>query len=126
MTLTIEIKDRWRSFSCAEICVSCTFFLVIINCPPNMCILHIYRRNNMRKPVDVLICGAGAAGLTLAIELARRGVRFALIDKLASPFLGSRGKGIQPRTQEVFEDLGILDRAMAAGGIYPTIRKYSN
>src|SRR5690606_8767581 len=91
-----------------------------------MCILHIYRRNNMREPVDVLICGAGAAGLTLAIELARRGVRFALIEKLASPFLGSRGKGIQPRTQEVFEDLGILDRAMAAGGIYPTIRKYSN
>ena len=80
----------------------------------------------MREPVDVLICGAGAAGLTLAIELARRGVRFALIEKLASPFLGSRGKGIQPRTQEVFEDLGILDRAMAAGGIYPTIRKYSN
>ena len=80
----------------------------------------------MRKPVDVLICGAGAAGLTLAIELARRGVRFALIEKLPSPFLGSRGKGIQPRTQEVFEDLGILDRAMAAGGIYPTIRKYSN
>lgn len=79
----------------------------------------------MREPVDVLICGAGAAGLTLAIELARRGVRFALIEKLDSPFPGSRGKGIQPRTQEVFEDLGILDRAMAAGGIYPTVRKYS-
>jgi len=80
----------------------------------------------MREPVDVLVCGAGAAGLTLAIELARRGVRFALIEKLAASFSGSRGKGIQPRTQEVFEDLGILDRAMAAGGIYPTIRRYSN
>lgn len=79
----------------------------------------------MREPVDVLICGAGTAGLTLAIELARRGVRFALIEKLPSPFPGSRGKGIQPRTQEVFEDLGILDRAMAAGGIYPKVRKYS-
>lgn len=79
----------------------------------------------MREPVDVLICGAGAAGLTLAIELARRGVCFALIEKRPSPFLGSRGKGIQPRTQEVFEDMGILDRAMAAGGIYPTVRKYS-
>lgn len=30
---------------------------------------------------DVLICGAGAAGLTLAIELARRGVSFRLIEK---------------------------------------------
>ncbi|MFC4276719.1 FAD-dependent oxidoreductase [Achromobacter aloeverae] len=79
----------------------------------------------MREPVDVLICGAGAAGLTLAIDLARRGVRFVLVEKLPSPFQGSRGKGIQPRTQEIFEDLGILDRAMAAGGIYPTVRKYT-
>ncbi|AZF04869.1 FAD-dependent oxidoreductase [Pseudomonas sp. R5-89-07] len=79
----------------------------------------------MREPVDVLICGAGAAGLTLAIDLARRGVNFALIEKRPAAFLGSRGKGIQPRTQEVFEDLGILDRVMAAGGSYPNIRKYA-
>ena len=53
--------------------------------------------------MDVLICGAGAAGLALAIDLARRGVRFRLIDKIPEPFHGSRGKGIQPRTQEIFE-----------------------
>lgn len=75
---------------------------------------------------DVLICGAGAAGLTLAIDLARRGVSFRLIEKMAQPFPGSRGKGIQPRTQEVFEDLGILDKVVAAGGIYPPIRDYSD
>lgn len=73
---------------------------------------------------EVLICGAGAAGLTLAIDLARRGVRFRLIDKLAAPFAGSRGKGIQPRTQEVFEDLGIIDRIAAAGSAYPPQREY--
>jgi 2-polyprenyl-6-methoxyphenol hydroxylase-like FAD-dependent oxidoreductase len=73
---------------------------------------------------DVLICGAGAAGLTLAIELARRGVAFRLIEKMAVPFEGSRGKGIQPRTQEIFEDLGILDRAFSAGGLYPAQRVY--
>jgi len=73
---------------------------------------------------DVLIVGAGAAGLTLAIELARRGVAFRLIDKLDEPFLGSRGKGIQPRSQEIFEDLGILDRLVAAGGVYPPQREY--
>ena len=74
--------------------------------------------------VDVLISGAGASGLTLAIELARRGVSFRLIDKLAAPFGGSRGKGIQPRTQEMFEDLGILDRIVAVGGVYPPQRQY--
>lgn len=71
---------------------------------------------------DVLICGAGAAGLTLAIELARRGISFRLVEKASEPFPGSRGKGIQPRTQEVFEDLGILDKVVAAGGVYPTLR----
>ncbi|MDM0004967.1 FAD-dependent oxidoreductase [Variovorax sp. J22G73] len=73
---------------------------------------------------DVLICGAGAAGLTLAIDLARRGISFRLIEKMGAPFQGSRGKGIQPRTQEVFEDLGMLDRVVAAGGLYPPSREY--
>ncbi len=73
---------------------------------------------------DVLICGAGAAGLTLAIDLARRGVSFRLIEKMDGPFHGSRGKGIQPRTQEIFEDLGIIDRVVAAGGLYPPQREY--
>ena len=73
---------------------------------------------------DVLICGAGAAGLTLAIDLARRGMSFRLIDKMDGPFRGSRGKGIQPRTLEISEDLGIIDRIVAVGGLYPPQREY--
>src|SRR5664279_1554659 len=75
---------------------------------------------------DVVICGAGAAGLTLAIELARRNVDFILIDKAPTPFGGSRGKGIQPRSQEVFEDMGVLDRMVAAGGRYPPQRAHKD
>ena len=78
----------------------------------------------MNFHTDVLICGAGAAGLTLAIDLARRNVPFILIDQNAQPFGGSRGKGIQPRSQEVFEDLGVLDRLAAHGGPYPPQREY--
>ncbi len=74
--------------------------------------------------IDVLIVGAGAAGLVLAIDLARRGVAFRILDKAAGPFVGSRGKGIQPRSQEVFEDLGVLDRMAAIGAPYPAIRTY--
>jgi 2-polyprenyl-6-methoxyphenol hydroxylase-like FAD-dependent oxidoreductase len=73
---------------------------------------------------EVLICGAGAAGLTLAIDVARRGISFRLIERMDGPFRGSRGKGIQPRTQEIFEDLGIIDRVVAAGGLYPPQREY--
>ncbi len=73
---------------------------------------------------EVVICGAGAAGLTLAIELARRGVALRLIDKRDSPFPGSRGKGVQPRTLEVFENLGLVERVIAAGGDYPPQREH--
>jgi 2-polyprenyl-6-methoxyphenol hydroxylase-like FAD-dependent oxidoreductase len=71
---------------------------------------------------DVLIAGAGAAGLTLGIELARRGTSFRLIDQAPCAFEGSRGKGIQPRTLEMFENMGIVDRIVAAGGLYPPQR----
>jgi 2-polyprenyl-6-methoxyphenol hydroxylase-like FAD-dependent oxidoreductase len=73
----------------------------------------------------VLICGAGAAGLTLAIDLARRGVDFVLIDKAPAPFQGSRGKGIQPRSLEVFDDLGVLAPILALGAPYPPVRTHA-
>ncbi|HUA22872.1 MAG TPA: FAD-dependent oxidoreductase [Steroidobacteraceae bacterium] len=72
----------------------------------------------------ILIAGAGAAGLTLAIDLARRNVPLRIIDKAEAPFCGSRGKGIQPRTQEVLEDLGVLDKIAGRGGRYPSLRIY--
>lgn len=78
----------------------------------------------MGDTLDVVICGAGAAGLTLAIELARRGVAFRLVEQREQPFHGSRGKGIQPRSQEIFEDMGIVDRLFATGGLYPVSRSH--
>jgi 2-polyprenyl-6-methoxyphenol hydroxylase-like FAD-dependent oxidoreductase len=64
---------------------------------------------------QVLIAGAGPTGLTLAIELARRGVGVRIVEQAESFFNGSRGDGLQPRTLEVFEDLGVLDAVLAAG-----------
>jgi 2-polyprenyl-6-methoxyphenol hydroxylase-like FAD-dependent oxidoreductase len=72
----------------------------------------------------VLIVGAGPTGLTLAIELARREVPFRLIDAAPKPFEGSRGKGIQPRTLEIFDDLGAINAILAAGGPYPKFRTH--
>ncbi|POX59377.1 pentachlorophenol monooxygenase [Streptomyces sp. Ru62] len=69
--------------------------------------------------MDVLIVGAGPTGLTLALDLARRGVDALVVERAEALFPGSRGKGIQPRTQEVFADLGVLDAIRAAGGPYP-------
>ena len=71
---------------------------------------------------DVLIVGAGPAGLVLACELARRGVDFRLVEQRDEPLLASRGKGVQPRTLEIFEDLGVLDAFKAVSGPYPPLR----
>lgn len=71
---------------------------------------------------QVLIAGAGPTGLTLAVDLARREIPFRLVDAVAAPFEGSRGKGIQPRTLEIFDDLGVVDEILAAGAPYPKIR----
>jgi 2-polyprenyl-6-methoxyphenol hydroxylase-like FAD-dependent oxidoreductase len=71
---------------------------------------------------SVLIAGAGPTGLTLAIELARRHIPVRIVDAASGPFPGSRGKGLQPRTLEVFEDLGVLDAIRSAGGPYPRFR----
>ncbi|SNT59856.1 2-polyprenyl-6-methoxyphenol hydroxylase [Actinomadura meyerae] len=73
--------------------------------------------------IDVLIIGAGPTGLTLAVDLARRGVSHRIIDPGART--GSRGKGLQPRTLEVFDDLGVIGAIRAAGAVYPPIRAYA-
>jgi len=72
--------------------------------------------------LTVLIVGAGPTGLTLACELARRGIPFRLIEAFPGPQPGSRGKGIQPRTLEVFEDIGIIDRTLDNGWMATPIR----
>jgi len=71
--------------------------------------------------LDVLIIGAGPTGTVLAIDLARRGLTVRIIESNATSFPGSRAKGIQPRSLELFDDLGVLDQILAAGGLYPLL-----
>ncbi|MEU6278450.1 FAD-dependent oxidoreductase [Streptomyces populi] len=69
--------------------------------------------------VDVLVVGAGPTGLALGVDLARRGVDALVVERGEGLAPGSRGKGLQPRTMEVLDDLGVLDDIRAAGGDYP-------
>jgi len=75
----------------------------------------------MTTDLDVLIVGAGPAGLTLGCDLERRGLNVRIIDAAESGFPGSRAKGIQPRTLEVFNDLGVLDDITARASTYPLL-----
>jgi len=63
----------------------------------------------------VLVVGAGPTGLTLACELLRRGVRCRIIDKASGPATTSRALGLQPRTLELFDTMGIVDQVLSTG-----------
>jgi 2-polyprenyl-6-methoxyphenol hydroxylase-like FAD-dependent oxidoreductase len=68
-----------------------------------------------------VIAGAGPTGLTLARQLQRHGVPFRIFDQDSRPWRGSRGKGLQPRTLEVLDDLGLLGEFRRHGDDYPPL-----
>ncbi len=63
---------------------------------------------------QVLIAGGGPIGLTAGIELARRGIACLIVDPLREPRLYAKAVGVQPRTLEVFEGMGVLRRILDA------------
>ncbi|MGV9679483.1 FAD-dependent monooxygenase [Nocardia sp. NPDC003482] len=65
----------------------------------------------------VLIAGAGPTGLLLACELQTAGIEVVLVDRLERRSGESRAGGLHPRTMEVLDQRGLLDRFLAAGQI---------
>src|ERR687886_1320756 len=78
---------------------------------------------------DVLVVGAGPTGLTLAAHLLARGIRTRIIDKDPGTPRLSRAIGIQPRTLETLDMMGIADRFLDVGhrvrgvGVYTGTRR---
>ncbi len=63
----------------------------------------------------ILIVGAGPTGLVLAIELARRGVPFHLIDQRPAPLLWDRAAVVKSRSLEIFATYGLADEFVYRG-----------
>ncbi len=71
-----------------------------------------------RFDTDVLIVGAGPVGLTLAIDLGRRGVRCTVIERNLAPSPHPKMERCNARTMEIYRRLGIEPAIRAAG--YPS------
>jgi 2-polyprenyl-6-methoxyphenol hydroxylase-like FAD-dependent oxidoreductase len=64
---------------------------------------------------QVLIVGAGPVGLTLALDLGRRGVRCTLIERNISTVQLPKMERCNARTMEIYRRLGIAERVRDAG-----------
>jgi 2-polyprenyl-6-methoxyphenol hydroxylase-like FAD-dependent oxidoreductase len=64
---------------------------------------------------DVLIVGGGPTGLTLAIDLGRRGVKCILIEQKDEPAFLPKMERINARSMEIYRRMGLADRIRAAG-----------
>ena len=64
---------------------------------------------------QVLIVGAGPVGLTLAIDLGRRGVRCTLIEQKEAPQFLPKMERCNARTMEIFRRMGLAESVRAAG-----------
>src|SRR5271156_6625287 len=64
---------------------------------------------------EVLIVGAGPTGLTLAIDLGRRGVRCTLVEQKERPAFLPKMERVNARTMEIYRRMGLAQQIRSAG-----------
>jgi 2-polyprenyl-6-methoxyphenol hydroxylase-like FAD-dependent oxidoreductase len=72
-------------------------------------------RTNRVIETQVLIVGAGPVGLTLALDLGRRGVRCTLIERSKTSIQLPKMERCNARTMEIYRRLGIAEQVRDAG-----------
>lgn len=69
----------------------------------------------MAVQTQVIIVGAGPVGLTLALDLGRRGVGCVLVEQKLGPQFLPKMERCNARTMEMYRRIGVADRIRAAG-----------
>src|SRR5262249_1403438 len=80
----------------------------------------------MATDTQVLVVGAGPAGLFMAAELNRHGVSCRIVDKNDGPTYDSRAASIQARTMEILESVGLADEFVQAGNVCHAAATYNS
>jgi 2-polyprenyl-6-methoxyphenol hydroxylase-like FAD-dependent oxidoreductase len=73
--------------------------------------------NKMQHNTEVIIIGAGPTGLSMAAQLLRYHIDFIILEKNLSPTSLSKAIAVQARTLEIFEELGVSDKALHVGQV---------
>ncbi|MFF7748705.1 monooxygenase [Streptomyces sp. NPDC007971] len=68
---------------------------------------------------DVIVVGAGPTGLMLACELALAGVRTRILERRTEPQRDSRALTLHPRSVELMDQRGLLERFLSLGRTVP-------
>jgi 2-polyprenyl-6-methoxyphenol hydroxylase-like FAD-dependent oxidoreductase len=74
---------------------------------------------------DVLIVGAGPTGLSLACQLIRHGVDFHIVDRKESTTPYSKAIGVQARTLEIYQQIGLAEELISLGRPAESVRLFS-
>jgi 2-polyprenyl-6-methoxyphenol hydroxylase-like FAD-dependent oxidoreductase len=77
---------------------------------------------NTSTKTEVIIIGAGPTGLALACQLIRYGIDFVIIDKKETTTPFSKAIGVQARTLEIYEQIGLADRLVSLGQVVERAR----
>src|SRR5215472_15424101 len=80
----------------------------------------------MATDSQVLVVGAGPAGLFMAAELNRHGISCRIVDKNDGPTHDTRAASIQARTLEILESVSLADEFVQAGNICHAAATYTS
>jgi 2-polyprenyl-6-methoxyphenol hydroxylase-like FAD-dependent oxidoreductase len=71
---------------------------------------------------DLLVVGAGPAGLSLALQAHDHGARVRIVERRPDAFRPSRALIVHARTLEVLRPLGVVEALLAKADIAPSVR----
>jgi 2-polyprenyl-6-methoxyphenol hydroxylase-like FAD-dependent oxidoreductase len=69
----------------------------------------------LNMKTQVIISGAGPTGLMMAAQLCRLGIDFIIFDKKEGITTFSKAVGVQARTLEIYDEMGIAEKAIDQG-----------